>query len=83
MLPINFYSRGLQTAVANYHNEVLDEEQFAQRNGCPIKLPSFRDRIFMQTGKLLIKEGRKLTLACLGHGWLDEEASGEVGLFRV
>ena len=75
MLPTTFYSAGLQIEAAKLHDEAMNEEQQAQRNGHPIQLPTLRDRILLQTGYFLIKEGRKLTMASAGHGHLKEEVA--------
>lgn len=40
---------------------VLDEEQFAQRQGRLVRIPSLKDRFVLQLGRLFSRLGKRLT----------------------
>jgi hypothetical protein len=75
MLPTINLTIGLQVAAINTHCAGTHEEELAQRNGRPVRLPFLRDRIVLHVGEFFIKAGEKLTSAGQRNMRLTDEAA--------
>lgn len=74
MMP-DLISIGLKVTANDSEPRCDDLEQYAQRHGHVSRLPSLRDRLYLQMGKLLIAFGEKLTAISLKHVRLSEETA--------
>ena len=55
------YNTGAQVEI-NYHEPACDNlEEYAQKHGHVVVLPTLRDRLTLRAGQLLITMGQKLT----------------------
>ena len=57
------YSTALQAEINHHEPEADNQEEYAQKHGFAVELPTLRDRLALQVGQLLITMGQKLTTA--------------------
>ena len=72
---LGMYSTATQ-AEMNYHEPACENsEEYGQKHGSVLTLPTLQDRIILRTGQLLIALGQKLTIASTKKIELSKEMS--------
>jgi len=72
---LGMYSTATQVEI-NYHEPACENsEEYGQKHGSVLALPTLQDRIALRTGELLIALGQKLTITSKKKMELSKELS--------